>query len=76
MRIRLLDALGRLEAAQAARWELFSSTLSVDALRGYLKRLPNFEDVEREEEALRLPAQGRALAAGGGDLNVKFFADS
>ena len=54
MRIRLLDALGRREEAQAAQWELFSSTLSVDALRGYLRRLPDFEDVEREEEALRL----------------------
>ena len=54
MRISLLDALGRHEEAQAARWELFSSTLSVDVLRGHLKRLSDFDDVEREEEALRL----------------------
>lgn len=54
MRIRLLDALGRRDEAQAARWQLFSSTLSVNTLRGYLKRLPDFEDVEREEDALRL----------------------
>ena len=54
MRICLLDALGRRHEAQAARWDLFSSTLSVDTLRGHLKRLPDFEDVEREEDALRL----------------------
>ena len=59
MRIRLLDALGRREEAQAARWELFSSTLSIDALRGHLKPLADFDDVEREEEALRL-AEGNA----------------
>ena len=52
MRIRLLDALGRRDEAQAARWDLFSSTLSVDALRGHLKRLPDFDDVEREDQAL------------------------
>ena len=53
-RIRILDALKQREAAQAARWNLFSATLSVDVLRGHLRRLPDFDEVEREEEALRL----------------------
>ena len=54
MHVRLLDALGRRDEAQAARWALFGSTLSVEVLRAHLKRLPDFDDVEREEEALRL----------------------
>ena len=57
MRIRLLEALGRREEAQAARWALFGSTLSVEVLRAHLKRLPDFDDVEREEAALRLAEQ-------------------
>ena len=52
LRIQALDALGRRDEAQAARWRLFKATLSVDALRQHLKRLPGFDDVEREEEAL------------------------
>lgn len=54
MRIDALEALGRRDEAQVARWELFSSRLSIDVLRAYLKRLPGFDDVEREEDALRL----------------------
>ena len=52
LRIQALDACGRRADAQADRWRLFETSLSVDALRGYLKRLPDFEDVEREEAAL------------------------
>lgn len=54
VRIKVLDALGETDLAQGERWALFRSALSVDALRGYLKRLPDFDDVEREEEALKL----------------------
>ena len=63
MRVRLLDASGQREAAQAARWEHFGATLSVDVLRGYLKRLPDFDDVEREEEALQVAERHTDTAA-------------
>jgi len=54
LRIQALDALGRREEAQAARWAQFQVDLSVDSLRAFLKRLPDFEDFEREQEALEL----------------------
>lgn len=52
LRIELLDAIGRRDEAQAERWRHFRTDLSVAALRQHLKRLPSFDDVEREEEAL------------------------
>ena len=52
LRIDVLEAAKRREDAQAERWRLFEAVLSADALRSYLKRLPDFEDVEREEAAL------------------------
>jgi hypothetical protein len=51
-RIDVLEALGRGDAAQAARWSCFERTLSAEHLRAYLKRLPGFDDVEAEERAL------------------------
>jgi hypothetical protein len=51
-RIGVLQALGRAEEAQAARWSCFERALSAEHLRAYLKRLPDFEDVEAEERAL------------------------
>lgn len=51
-RIDVLAALGRGDEAQAARWSCFERTLSTEHLRAYLKRLPEFEDVEAEERAL------------------------
>ncbi len=51
-RIETLDALGRSDEAQAARWSCFRRALSAEHLRAYLKRLPDFEDVEAEERAL------------------------
>lgn len=54
LRIKVLDALGERDLAQAERWALFRSALSVEALRSFLKRLPDFDDVERDEEALIL----------------------
>jgi hypothetical protein len=56
-RIDVLDALGRADDAQKARWDCFQRALSVPHLRAYLKRLPDFDDVEAEEKALDL-AQG------------------
>lgn len=51
-RIDVLEALGRGDEAQAARWSCFERALSAEHLRTYLKGLPEFEDVEAEERAL------------------------
>lgn len=51
-RIDVLEALGRREEAQAARWSCFERSLSARHLRAYLKQLPDFEDIEAEERAL------------------------
>jgi hypothetical protein len=51
-RIDVLDALGRTEDAQQVRWNCFERWLSSTHLRAYLKRLPEFDDVEAEQKAL------------------------
>lgn len=51
-RIDVLEALGREDETQAARWACFERGLSPKHLRAYLKRLPDFEDIEAEERAL------------------------
>jgi hypothetical protein len=51
-RIAVLDALGRGDEAQACRWSCFESALSAPHLRAYLKRLPDFDDLEAEKRAL------------------------
>lgn len=51
-RIDVLEALGRGDEAQAARWSCFERALSAEHLRAYLKRLADFDDVEAEERAL------------------------
>jgi hypothetical protein len=51
-RIDVLEALGRASDAQAARWECFERSLSSSHLRAYLKRLPDFDDLEAETKAL------------------------
>jgi hypothetical protein len=50
--IRILDALGRKDEAQALRWSRFEKSLDPQALRDYLARLPDFEDEEALERAL------------------------
>ncbi len=52
VRFRALEAAGREDEAQAARWASFERGLSPDDLRAYLKALPDFEDIEAEERAL------------------------
>src|SRR5512132_2649616 len=52
LHITVLDALGRTEEAQTLRWSEFERGLRAEPLRAYLKRLPDFADVEKEEEAL------------------------
>ena len=51
-RIDVLEALGRTDDAQTARWGCFERALSSTHLRAYLKRLPDFDDVEAEKKAL------------------------
>jgi hypothetical protein len=49
--IASLLALDRVPEAQSHRWEVFCDTLDVQALRDYLKVLPDFEDIEFEDAA-------------------------
>ena len=51
-RVEVMEALGRKEEAQAFRWTCFERTLNDAHLRDYLKRLPEFEDIEAEERAM------------------------
>lgn len=51
-RIDALETLGRAGDAQKVRWNCFERSLSSSHLRAYLKRLPDFDDVEAEERAL------------------------
>jgi hypothetical protein len=52
MRIEVLEALGRGEEAQDFRWSCFERSLNGTHLRSYLKRLPDFNDLEAEERAI------------------------
>jgi hypothetical protein len=51
-RLALLDAQGRGEEAQEMRWAGFEERLDVEMLRAFLKRLPDFDDVEAEDRAM------------------------
>ena len=51
-RVDVLEALGRTDEAQEFRLACFSRSLSDAHLRAYLKRLPDFDDIEAEERAL------------------------
>jgi hypothetical protein len=61
--IAALDQAGRGDEAQTQRWSVFEQSFNVAVLRDYLKKLPDFEDVEAEERAI-------AYAAGYRNLNV------
>ncbi|MFQ6539438.1 MULTISPECIES: DUF6880 family protein [Aphanothece] len=52
--IAALQALGRSEEAQAARWNCFERCLDGSLLRAYLDQLPAFEDVEAEQRAIAI----------------------
>jgi hypothetical protein len=60
-RIDVLEALGRADDAQAARWGCFERSLSSTHLRTYLNRLPDFDDVKAEEKALDYAQRSRNL---------------
>ncbi len=52
VRVEVMEALGRMEESQAFRWQCFERTLNGAHLRAYLKRLPEFEDIDAEESAM------------------------
>jgi hypothetical protein len=60
-RIDVLEALGRTDDAQAARWACFERSLSANHLRAYLKRLADFDDFEAEERALNFAQRSHTL---------------
>ena len=54
--IAVLDAEGRPDDAQAARWAAFERTLSEPQLRAHIARLADFDDVEAIDRALAFAA--------------------
>ena len=52
IKIRALDKLGRQMEAQDERLAIYREIFSARMLREYLKRLPDFEDIEAEEREL------------------------
>lgn len=62
--IRILEALGRRDEAQALRWSRFEQVLDPQALREHLAKLPDFEDEEVLERALAHAAAFRSQLGG------------
>ncbi|ATC24727.1 ferritin [Caulobacter vibrioides] len=64
--LEALEATGHHQEAQKRRWAEFERTLSIPLLRAYLKSLPDFDDVEAEDQAKavvrRFPRFDTALA--------------
>nr|WP_250813992.1 DUF6880 family protein [Neorhizobium tomejilense] len=50
-RVEVLESLGRSDEAQADRWKWFEQSLNDVHLRAFLRRLPDFDDMEAEEKA-------------------------
>lgn len=51
VRLETLEALDRADEAQAYRWRYFEHSLNIDHLRAFLRRLPDFDDMEAEDKA-------------------------
>lgn len=49
--VETLEALKRGDEAQAYRWKCFEESLNDEHLRAFLRRLPDFDDIEAEEKA-------------------------
>ena len=62
--IDCLLALGRTEEAQNHRWACFCETLSVTHLREHLKNLPDFDDIDAEDQAKAIAMQAARLETG------------
>lgn len=69
-RIDVLEAMGRKDEAQAFRWACFERDLWADYLRAYLRKLPDFEDIEAEERAITIAMADPDLLAA-----LQFFLD-
>ena len=54
--IHYLELAGRPDEAQATRWASFERTLSAERAKAYVKRLPDFDDVEAEERVFATAA--------------------
>jgi hypothetical protein len=52
VRVSVFDTLEQFSDAQDLRWDLFEHDLNAEWLRQYLKKLPDFEDMEAEERAI------------------------
>ncbi|KAB1083883.1 hypothetical protein F4V91_31145 [Neorhizobium galegae] len=50
-RTEVLEALGRADEAQTDRWKWFEQSLNDAHLRAFIRRLPDFDDMEAEEKA-------------------------
>lgn len=62
--IAVLDAEGQQEAAQTARWAVFSRTLDAAQLRAFVSRLADFDDVEAIDRAHALAAEWEDASRG------------
>jgi hypothetical protein len=51
LEVRILEAIGDREAAQALRWRSFEATLDASMLRDYLAHLPDFAEFEALDRA-------------------------
>jgi hypothetical protein len=60
-RIAVLMALGREQETQDMRWSCFERSLSNQHLREYLKRLPDFDDVDAENRAFEYAASYQSI---------------
>ena len=52
IRIDALEASGMVDDAQRERWQVFERNLDRNYLKAFIKRLPDFDDVEAETKAL------------------------
>ena len=52
VRLDILEASHRTDEAQAFRWQRFRATLNPVHLRAYLRKLPDFDDFDAEQQAL------------------------
>jgi hypothetical protein len=57
----MMEALGRNADLQRFRWQCFERGLNSDHLRGFLKRLPDFDDLEAEEHAMYFALRFRGV---------------
>ena len=69
-RIDVLEAMGRKDDAQAFRWACFERDLGADYLHAYLRKLPDFDDIEAEERAIAIAMADPDLLAA-----LQFFLD-